>query len=81
MSTLIAPTNFDVNMDGGRSNAVRWASWMRGFALFLEAGGIEGERKMIVTLLHVAGPQVQEIYEAIRDTTVVKANEKYEDIR
>ena len=71
---------FDVDLDGGKSNASRWNIWLRRFDLFVEANEIIGDRKMIATLLNEAGSGIEEIYEAKRDVAVLKANEKYTDI-
>ena len=71
---------FEVDVEGGKINSTRWQIWLRRFDLFIEANGVTGDRKMIATLLNEAGSGVEEIYEAIRDTTVAKADEKYADI-
>ena len=54
---------FDVDLDGGKSNASRWNIWLRRFDLFVKANGIIGDRKMIATLLNEAGSGIEEIYE------------------
>ena len=71
---------FDVDLEGGKNNSSRWNVWSRRFDLYIEANEIKGDRKQIATLLNEAGSGVEEIYEAIRDATVAKANEKYKDI-
>lgn len=35
MAGLRAPVGFDVELDGGRGNAARWAVWIRRFELYL----------------------------------------------
>jgi hypothetical protein len=71
---------FDVDLDGGKSNSSRWVIWLRRFDLYIEANAITGDRKKIATLLTEAGSGVEEIYEAMRDGTKAKADEKYAEI-
>ena len=68
---------FEVDLEG-KTNASRWKVWLR--RLYVEANGITGDRKLIATLLTEAGSGIEEIYEAIRDSTVTKAYKKYVDI-
>ncbi|CAF0957915.1 unnamed protein product [Brachionus calyciflorus] len=76
MNQLMATSSFKVDLDGGRSNRIRWAKWLRRFNL--EAIGETGDRKKIAMLLHVGGESVEEIYEAKREVETRKENEKYE---
>ena len=71
---------FDVDLDGGRNNSSRWNVWLRRFNLFIEANAVTRDRKQIATLLNEAGSDIEEIYEAKRDTSVNKADEKYAEI-
>ena len=74
---LLQLAAFDVDLDGGRSNATRWKTWIRRFNNYLVANGIAGDQKQIATLLHVAGEKIEEIYEAKRKTNVEKKDEKF----
>ncbi|RNA25237.1 Retrovirus-related Pol poly from transposon, partial [Brachionus plicatilis] len=77
MAHLLAPAPFDVEIDGGRSNATRWTSWIRRFDAFLEASSITDDRPCIATLLHVGGDKIEEIYEVKRNASTLKKDEKY----
>ena len=78
---LRTPETFNVDVDGGRSNGLRWTKWLRNFNNFI-GPHIEklNEVQQIQALLNVAGDDVTDIYEAKRDETKLKKDEKYKDI-
>ena len=65
-SALASPSKFIVESDSRKSNSLRWTDWIRRFEVYIEATGIVGERVKIATLLHVAGEEIESIYESIR---------------
>ncbi|RNA00863.1 Retrovirus-related Pol poly from transposon [Brachionus plicatilis] len=81
MAHLLAPAPFDVEIDDGRSIATRWTSWIRRFDVFLEASSFTDDRPCIATLLHVGGEKIEEIYEAKRNASTLKKDEKYAVIK
>ena len=77
---IAAPCVFDVNVDGAQSNANRWKTWLRRFQNYVIASDIKTDIRKIALLLHVAGADVEEIYEAKRDVSVDKTQEKFDAI-
>ncbi len=39
MSNILAPQQFDVDVEGGTANSARWTAWLRRFMIFLTASG------------------------------------------
>ena len=62
-------------VDGGRSNANRWAQWIRRFDLYLEAIEAKTDRRQVALLFHIGGDKIEEIYEARRDTATARKDE------
>ena len=75
-----APSRFNVEIDGGRENASRREQWLSRFDLYLEAIEAKTDRQQIALLLHIGGDKIEEIYEAKRDSSKARKDEKYADI-
>ena len=58
---------FDPHADYS-SLATRWDQWLKRFHIYLRAGKITDKTQQRALLLHMAGPQVQEIFETLTDT-------------
>ena len=46
----------------------RWAKWRTSLEYFIAASGIADKKQQRAVLLHLAGPEVQEIFETFEDT-------------
>ena len=46
----------------------RWAKWVQSLQYFLLASAITDTKRKRVVLLHLAGPEVQEIFATLHDT-------------
>ncbi|XP_062610673.1 uncharacterized protein K02A2.6-like [Saccostrea cucullata] len=55
--------------------AQRWDDWMKRFKYYMEASGVTTQKQKRALLLHLAGPEVQDIYDTIEHT-----GEKFDDI-
>ena len=80
MSGILAPQQFDVDVDGGTANSARWTIWIRRFLIYITASGIKTDVTQIALLLHVGGEKVEEIYAAKRDMTTQVEDEKLDVI-
>ena len=58
---LPPPANFTIS-DDDPGVATRWKKWLRSFEIYISAMGSIPDSQKLNILLHVAGPQVQELY-------------------
>ena len=66
--SLQPPAQFDVETDGGSTNASRWTTWLRSFKTYLKAANIDNDEQQVALLLHAAGETVEEIFELKKGT-------------
>ena len=50
------------------SVAQRWIKWKKGFEYFLKASGIANNCRKRALLLHMPGPDTQDVFETLTDT-------------
>ncbi len=50
------------------SLAQRWDKWTKSLDYYIRASGISDQKQKRAILLHLAGPEVQEIFETLPDT-------------
>ena len=61
----------------------RWSKWVKGLEYFLTASNITNKKQKHAVLLHLAGPEVQTIFETLSDTgkdynaALAKLNENF----
>ena len=46
----------------------RWSKWVKAFEYYIAASGITDKKQQRAVLLHLAGPEVQDIFETLEDT-------------
>ncbi|CAB4030227.1 Transposon Tf2-9 poly, partial [Paramuricea clavata] len=46
----------------------RWRKWIKSFEYYIAASGINDKKQQRAILLHLAGPEVQDIFETLEDT-------------
>ena len=46
----------------------RWTKWVKSFEYFLVASNVTDKKRQRALLLHLAGPEVQEVFETLSDT-------------
>ena len=46
----------------------RWAKWVKSFEYFLVASNVTDKKRQRALLLHLAGPEVQEVFETLTET-------------
>ena len=46
----------------------RWSKWVKAFEYYIAASGITDKKQQRAVLLHLAGPEVQHIFETLEDT-------------
>jgi hypothetical protein len=51
-----------------RTLAQRWEKWTKSLDYYLRASGVTDQKKKRAVLLHLAGPDVQEIFENLPNT-------------
>ena len=51
-----------------RTLAQRWEKWTKSLDYYLRASGVTDQKQKRAVLLHLAGPDVQEIFETLPDT-------------
>ena len=62
---------FDINVI---NVGLAWERWVRGLCIFLQANDINPGRQVSV-LLHLAGPEVQDIYYSLADSIQINEDE------
>lgn len=60
-------SHFDVSSDP-TSLSQRWTKWLKQFVFFTVGSGITDNKQKRALLLHLAGPDVQEIFETLNET-------------
>nr|AIK27533.1 gag protein [Chilo suppressalis] len=53
----------------------RWKAWLRNFEYYIDGQIGLSDKQKVSRLLHQAGPEVQDIYEALKDENVEGSNE------
>ena len=53
--------------------AQTWDKWKKSFQYFLDASGITNDKRKKAMLLHMAGPETQEVFD-----TLIPANDTYD---
>ena len=61
---LAAPMKFSVEEEPS-TVGVRWKKWVRQFRIYIAATGITDKKRQKAVLLHVAGVEVQEVFETL----------------
>lgn len=51
-----------------RTLAQRWEKWTKSLDYYLRASGVTDQKQKRAVLLHLAGPDVQEIFETLPNT-------------
>ncbi len=51
-----------------RTLAQRWEKWTKSLDYYLRTSGVTDQKRKCAVLLHLAGPDVQEIFETLPDT-------------
>ncbi|KAK3890348.1 hypothetical protein Pcinc_005726 [Petrolisthes cinctipes] len=79
---VIHPPPFSVVEESSSVAVTRWKKWIKTFQFYLEATGVNSQGQRRALLLHVAGPEVQEIFSTLPDPLdtldlVVAALENY----
>ena len=46
----------------------RWRKWVKSFEYYIAASGITDKKQQRAVFLHLAGPEVQDIFETLEDT-------------
>ncbi len=69
MAALQLPTlaPFSVLSDSSTLSQ-RWTKWVKSFEYFLVASNVTDKKRQRALLLHLAGPEVQEVFETLSDT-------------
>ena len=71
--------NFDITHIDGISNvAEHWAKWLRSFKYFLTAKNVTNNEQKKALLLHLAGPEIQDLFETLPEGVGEEDQNAYE---
>ena len=56
------------SVSGHRTHAQRWEKWTKSLDYYLRASGVTDQKQKRSVLLHLAGPDAQEIFETLPNT-------------
>ena len=62
------PNNFTIAGESVSALSQKWTTWLSRFNIYAAAAGISDDSQKRSLLLHIAGPEVQEVFDTLTDT-------------